>query len=84
MAELNELPLIGCMELTVSESWTELSEVFTEVLSELKLPDSYRVKQCHVTACTGSVESTEVGRQNRFRDCFVSSTCSQSFPLLTT
>lgn len=72
------------MELTVSESWTELSEVFTEVLSELKLPDSYCVKQCHVTACTGSVESTEVGRQNRFRDCFVSSTCSQSFPLLTT
>lgn len=41
-------------------------------------------KKCHVTACTGSVESTEVGRQNRFRDCFVSSTCSQSFPLLTT
>lgn len=37
-------------------------------------------KKCHVTACTGSVESTEVGRQNRFRDCFVSSTCSQSFP----
>lgn len=45
MAELNELPLIGCMELTVSESWTELSEVLTEVLSEPKLPDSYRVKQ---------------------------------------